>query len=197
MMVEYVTDTSHWKKWQCDYRLGIILVLPPEPVGNLINPLRAKHDPYAFAICPAHITLSDPLRREMTPQRESEIRHILAGIQPFTLHYDKPHASSERGGVAYPIGPREPFEALRAALHTAPVFVGEPYYTRKVPPHLTIAEFISVEDSLKLCAELQSCAPSGSFLCDRLEFIVPDVDFRFQKVKTFFLGAATGDAGLG
>jgi hypothetical protein len=30
--------------------------------------------------------------------------------------------------------------------------------------------------------------PSGSFVCDRLEFIVPDQDFHFQRVDTFFLG---------
>jgi hypothetical protein len=195
-MIAYVADTSRWQRWQREYRLGIILIMPPEHVGNLIDPLRAKHDPYAFAICPAHITLSDPLRREMTPERESEIRQILSTVQPLTLHYDKPHASPERGGVAYPICPREPFEALRAALHKASVFVGDPYYTRKIPPHMTIAEFISVEDSLKLCAQLQDTAPSGSFVCDRLEFIVPDEHFHFQKVKTLFLGTAEDRQGL-
>lgn len=30
MMVRYVTDTSGWKKWQCDYRLGLILIMPPD-----------------------------------------------------------------------------------------------------------------------------------------------------------------------
>ena len=187
-MIPYVTDTSRWEKWQRKYRLGIILIMPPERVGKWINPLRAKHAPYTFAICPAHITLSDPLSLELTPEREIEIRHILAAIQPFALHFGRPHASPERGGVACPIGPREPFEALRSALHTASVFVGEPYYTRQIPPHMTIAEFISIEESLKLCAQLQEIAPSGSFVCDRLEFIVPDAGFHFQKAKTFLLG---------
>ena len=71
--------------------------MPPEEVSRQIDPLRAKHDPYAFAICPTHISLSDPLRREMTPELEREIRDILSEIEPFMLHYDKPYASSERG----------------------------------------------------------------------------------------------------
>ena len=55
---------------------------------------------------------------------------------------------------------------------------------------MTIAEFISIEDGLEICARLQSSAPSGSFLCDRLEFIVPDEGFRFQRSDTFLLGGA-------
>lgn len=47
MNIEYVTDTSSWKKWQCDYRLGLILIMPPDDVGREVNRLRAKYDPPA------------------------------------------------------------------------------------------------------------------------------------------------------
>jgi hypothetical protein len=188
MIVTYVADTSKWEDWCCDYRLGLILVMPPEEVSRQIDPLRAKHDPRAFAICPTHISLSDPLRRGMTPESDREIRGILSRIEPFTLHYDKPRASPEHGGVAYPITPQEPIDRLKEALHTAAVFEGEVYKRRDLPAHMTIAEFISIEDSLTLCAELEGSAPSGSFLCDRLEYVVPDRDFHFQRVDTFLLG---------
>jgi glyoxylase-like metal-dependent hydrolase (beta-lactamase superfamily II) len=59
------------------------------------------------------------------------------------------------------------------------------YFENRVPA------IDSTENSLKLCAELQDTAPSGSFVCDRLEFIVPDQDFRFQRVDTFFLGTGS------
>ena len=195
-MVTYVTDTSKWEEWQRDYRLGLILIMPPPEVSRLTDPLRAEHDPRSFANCPTHISVSDPLRREMTPDLEEEIRGILSTIRPFTLYYDKPHASREHPGVAYPIRAQEPIDELKQALHTAAVFAGEVYRRRGIPAHMTIAEFISIEESLKLCAELQDSAPSGSFLCDRLEFIVPDVDFHFQRVSTFFLGAAGSSEGL-
>jgi len=192
-MVTYVVDTLKWEDWQRDYRLGLILIMPPEEVSRQIDPFRAKHDPYAYVICPTHISLSDPLRRELTPELEEEIRDILSKIEPFTLHYDKPHASTEHAGVAYPITPQAPIDNLKETLHAAAVFEGKVYRRRHIPAHMTIAEFISIEDSLKLCADLQDSAPSGSFLCDRLEFIVPDKEFHFKRRGTFFLGTARQD----
>ena len=189
-MVTYVEDTSNWAEWQRDYRLGLILIMPPQEVAQQIDPLREHHDPYAFAICPTHISISDPLLRELTPEYEKEIEEILSQIEPFVLHYDKLYASTEHAGVIYPIRPQQPIDDLKKALHAAQVFEGKVYRRRNIPAHMTIAEFISIEDGLKLCAALQETAPSGSFLCDRLEFIVPDQDFHFQRARTFFLGKA-------
>jgi 2'-5' RNA ligase len=188
MIVNYVTDTSTWIDWQRDYRLGLILILPPADVGGPVNALRAKYDPPTYASCPAHITLSDPLGLEMTLERDAEITRILSAVEPFTLHFDKPHASRERGGVAYPIRPREPIDALRTRLHQASVFTRKPYWTRTIPPHMTIAEFVSIDESWRIMDEINDTAPSGSFLCDRVEFIVPDIDMHFQRVKSYALG---------
>jgi len=185
-VITYAADTSKWEDWQRDYRLGLILIIPPEEVSRQIDPLRAKYDPYAFAICPTHISLSDPLQLEMTSEVEDEIRCILGAIQPFTLYFDSLYASSEYSGVIYPIRPQEPIYKLKAALHNASAFSREIYSRRDIPPHMTIAEFISIEDGLKLCAQLGGFAPRGSFVCDRLEFIVPDNNFHFQKKLTFF-----------
>lgn len=187
MKVEYVTDTSGWEKWQKDYRLGLILIMPPPEVADRINPLRAKYDPRTYACCPAHVTLSDPLGEEMTPGRDAEIAAILRAVEPFTLHFDGPHASRERGGVAYRVQPREAIDALRAALHQASVFTRPAYWTRTIPPHMTIAEFVTIEESWRIMEEIKDTAPGGSFLCDRLEFIVPDIDMRFHRVKTYAL----------
>lgn len=195
MEVEYVTDTAGWEKWQRDYRLGLILIMPPEDVARQINPLRAKYDPRTYAYCPAHITLSDPLGLEMTPERDAEIAAILAEVQPFMLHFDEPQASRERGGVAYPIRPRAPIDALRTRLHRASVFCRPPYYTRTIPPHMTLAEFVTIEESWRIINELKGSAPRGSFLCDRLEFIVPDIHMHFHRVKSYALGGGRA-AGL-
>ena len=187
-MITYAADTTKWEDWQRDYRLGLILIMPPEEVSRQIDPLRAKYDPYAFAICPAHISVSDPLQREMTPEVEDETRRILSLIRPFTLYFDSLYASLDYSGVIYPIRPQEPIDKLKAALHTASAFSGKIYSRRNIPPHMTIAEFISIEDGLKLCVQLKNSVPRGSFICDRLEFVVPDDDFHFQRKLTFFLG---------
>ena len=186
-MIPYVKDTPKWEDWQRDYRLGLILIMPPPEVSQKIDLLRAKYDPRSADSCPTHISLSDPLSREMTLDLIDEINNVITDVQPFTLHYDKPHASTRHPGVSYPIRPREPIDNLKQILHGTSAFSGEAYHRRNIAPHMTIAEFISIDESLALCTQLQNSAPSGSFLCDKLEFIVPDESFRFKKRKTFFL----------
>jgi len=43
-MITYTTDTSKWEDWQHDYRLGLILIVPPEEVARQIDPLHAKNE---------------------------------------------------------------------------------------------------------------------------------------------------------
>lgn len=50
-------DTSGWEDWQRDYRLGVILILPPPEVSRVIDALRRSYDPRAFRICPTHISV--------------------------------------------------------------------------------------------------------------------------------------------
>ncbi len=187
-VIKYVTDTSKWEDWQRDYRLGVILILPPSDVSREIDLLRARYDPRSAAWCPAHISLSDPLSRDLSPELAEEIRGAVATIRPFTLHYEELYASTRHPGVAYRITPREPIERLKHLLHGTSGFSGEAYRRRDISPHMTIAEFISIDESLQLCARLQDTAPSGSFLCDRLDYMVPDGNFRFNRRMTFPFG---------
>ena len=187
-MITYVTDTSKWEDWQRDYRMGVILILPPPDVSREIDILRTRYDPRSAAWCQAHVSLSDPLCCEMSPAIAHEIRGVLADVRPFELHYERLYASSRHAGVAYRITPREPIERLKHLLHGASGFADAAHRRRAIAPHMTIAEFISIEESLQLCARLQDTAPTGSFLCDRLAYMVPDESFRFQRRLTFPLG---------
>ena len=47
-MVKYVTDTSHWEDWQREYRLGLILILPPDDIGKQVEQGRAGVNPYVI-----------------------------------------------------------------------------------------------------------------------------------------------------
>lgn len=188
IVITYATDTSNWEDWQRGYRLGVILILPPPDVSREVNSLRARYDPRSAASCPAHISLSDPLSSEMSSALAEEVRGALADVLPFELHYDRLYASTRHAGVSYRITPREPIGRLKQALHCTSGFADEAHRRRGIAPHMTIAEFISIDESLKLCARLQDTAPVGSFLCDRLEYMVPDDGFRFQRRLTFPLG---------
>ena len=187
-MITYATDTSKWEDWQRGYRLGVILILPPPDVSREVDSLRARYDPRSAAWCPAHISLSDPLSSEMSPALADEIRGVLSGVRPFKLCFDRLYASPRHPGVAYRIAPREPIERLKPILHGTSGFADEAHRRRDIAPHMTVAEFISIEESLQLCARLQDTAPVGSFLCDRLMYMVPDGSFRFQRRLTFPLG---------
>lgn len=187
-MIKYVDDTSKWENWQRDYRLGVILILAPPDVSRGIDLLRARYDPRSAEWCPAHISLSDPFSREMSPSLAGEIRGVVADVRPFELHYDGLYASTRHAGVSYRIMPREPVERLKHLLHGTSGFASEAHRRRDIAPHMTIAEFITIEESLQLRARLQDTAPVGSFLCDRLAYMVPDESFRFQERLTFPLG---------
>ena len=191
-MVTYATDISKWLDWQHDYRLGLILIVPPDEVCKRIDPLRSKHAPGSTDACPTHISISDPLRLEMSQELDEEITSILSGIAPFTLHYDEPKvhvAPAGHAGVFYPITPQEPIDDLKEKLHQAAIFDGKVYKRRDIPAHMTIAESVPVEDSSRIVEESRDTVPRGSFLCDELEFIVPDNNMHFQRIKTYALGA--------
>ena len=160
-MIRYAQNTDSWEDWQLDYRLGLILIMPPKEVSDLIDPLRERYDPKSHATCVTHISVSDPLSLEMTPDIETEIRAIVQDFQPF---------------------------ALQQALHKSRAFGGKVYKRRHILPHMTIAEFISIQESLELCDQLQNTAPKGSFICDRLEYIVPDDNMSFHREMSFMFG---------
>lgn len=189
-VIAYAEDLSSWEDWQHDYRLGVILIRPPAEIARRIDALRAEYDPRSHAISPTHISLSDPLSSEMTPALRAEIGDILRAISPFELRFEKPQASTEHAGVYCPVSPQEPIDGLRNALHASSAFSGPAYERRNIPAHMTIAEFMSMEDSLRLSDELQTAAATGSFTCNRLSFMVPDENFRFHEVDTFPLGGS-------
>jgi hypothetical protein len=189
MPVQYVVDTSSWESWQRDYRFGVILVMPPLDVASSIDELRRTYDPKSHAIVSAHISVSDPLPRELEHDDREQLEELLRGVEPFEVRYGMPVASAQRPGVACPIGPQDRFNELKRVVHNASVFRGFVYSRRDISAHMTVAEFVTLDESLRIAAELGETPLSGSFWCDRLEYIVPDQAFRFQQQGTFLLGA--------
>jgi hypothetical protein len=44
VITPYETIIDHWEEWQQEYRFGVILIFPPEPLFTQVNALRATHD---------------------------------------------------------------------------------------------------------------------------------------------------------
>jgi 2'-5' RNA ligase len=182
-------DPSWWEEWQREYRFGAFYVFPPAGIIESLDALRQAYDPQSAAICQAHISLSMPLLAPLTPAGLEELRTTLRTIEPFTVHYGPLRDFPPYPGVTYTITPEEPFRQLRTIIHRTSVFAGHIWQRDEIAPHLTIAEFITAARTAELLRELQGNVPEGTFLCDAIEYAVPNEAFSFERVLTIPIGA--------
>ena len=188
MICEYVSDVQSWEPWQREYRYGVILIYPPEPLRSTVNALRARHDPRSQAACDAHVSLTLPLAREPGEADWRQLQGIAARARPVTVRYGPLRHYLPHPGVCLTIEPQRELDQLRAALESADIFGGCP--PRKFPfsAHMTIAEFISVDETTQLMAQIGASVPRGEFLCTALSYAVPDSTFRFHEGALLSLG---------
>jgi len=183
MITRYEEDIGHWEDWQKQYRYGVLLISPPDPLLTQVNALRAKYDPQSQSACDAHISLTIPLPRPLRSADWSELQSIVSSFHPFTIRYGPlmnylPHPS-----VCLAIEPQVEIDRLRAALEAASSFAGSPARRYPFSAHMTIAELISAEQTEALMGELKVVAPQGSFVCTGVSYAVPDANFHFTERK--------------
>jgi len=181
MLTNYVTDISRWEDWQKEYRYGVILIIPPDPPLTRVEALRRKYDPKGQAICGPHISVTVPFPRALSDANWYEIKSIVSGIKPFTIKYGPLMNFLPHPGVYLAIEPVTEMDNLRTVLEKAAAFKGAP--PRKYPflPHMTIAEFITEEETKELMVKLKDTAPVGSFFCTSVSYAVPDRYFHFTE----------------
>jgi 2'-5' RNA ligase len=173
-----------------EYVHGVVLVLPPPALATTCNELRRRFDQKSASIAPAHISLSSPLPHAPSHEELAELQAILRGVRPLELEVGPIRGFGPHLGVAFSVGPHASFRTLQRVVHSASLFDGVVHARRDVPPHLTIAEFISLEQSNALVAELRTSTPNTTFLCDELTLMVPDTAFRFAPQLSLSLGKA-------
>jgi 2'-5' RNA ligase len=152
--IEYVSDTGLWEDWQREYRFGAFYIFPPGDVITPIDAMRNAYDPTSATTCQAHVSLSEPLPRPLTADDQLELATILRKVDPFVVRYGPVRSFPPYPGVAYAISPEEPFRALRSAIHDAGAFDGVSLRREGIAPHMTIAEFISLDRTKELVHEL-------------------------------------------
>ncbi|MFH7029500.1 MAG: 2'-5' RNA ligase family protein [Heteroscytonema crispum UTEX LB 1556] len=151
MLTNYVEDTPHWQDWQVSYRFGTLSVFPPEEVRKLVNSLRQKYDPKSQSICDGHISLSIPFPRAVNDSDWAELNEKLSQkIEPFEVSYGLLRTYPPNPGVCYTIEPAQKFLVMRELIHSTHILsdVDRPQYNYF--PHMTIAEFISSEETDKI-----------------------------------------------
>ena len=177
-----------WEPWQREYRHGVLLVYPPPGIIEAVDALRAEHDPTSHASSRAHITVTEPLPRPLDERDVDRIRSALRGVTSFRVTYSGPRSTDPHPGVVYRIEPQDRFRSLRDLLHRQPVFDGVEPRRDHIPAHMTIAEFLTVEQSNRLAGRLSGTVPEGTWICDAVSYAVPDADFRFRRRLELLLG---------
>lgn len=180
---------DQWDAWQTGYRFGAFYIFPPLGVIEPIDALRQAHDPKSAAICHAHVNLSEPLPGPMTDRQADEVREALAAVEPFDIRYGLLRDFLPHPGGCYAVAPENRISELRHTLHRTSIFEDQPLTRAHIAPHMTIAEFITVERTSELLDELQGRVPEGSFRCDSVAYAVPDARFHFEPCATFRLGS--------
>lgn len=189
--IEYAENTVEWEKWHFEYIYGGFYVFPPDNVIKPMDELRQKFDPKSDGYCQAHISLSEPLPQPLTNELLTEIKDALRKIEPFEMFYDKLVTYPPYAGVCYEISPKDKFFELREKLHACSVFESCNLSRKEIPPHITIAEFgLTYEESEELRETLDGTVPVGSFLCDSIEYAIPNDDFYFERRLKIPLGKA-------
>ncbi len=188
-MISYAMNTERWEEWMLEYRYGAFYIFPPDGVIEPIDTLRRKYDPKSAAYCQAHISLSEPLQEPLTEIQIQELQTALCATMPFDLHYGPLRSFPPYPGVVYSTQPEDKFQRLRAVIHATSLFVNSPLMRKDIAPHMTIAEFITVERTEMLLQKLQGKVPEGTFRCESIEYAVPNDSFYFERVLTIPIGS--------
>ncbi len=188
--IEY-SETTGWEEWMNEYKYGAFYIYPPTGVIERVDDLRERYDPKSSAICQAHISVSDPLTGPITDEQIEELIYALSRIPDFEITYGPLRSFPPYPGVTYTITPEDKFMELRQAIHQTSIFKDSPLTRKDRHPHMTIAEFITVEETDRLLQDLQSKVPEGTFVCNEIELAVPDKSFYFQRTLKLPLGLYT------
>jgi len=186
--IKYADKTDHWENWWRGYYFGAFYIFPPKEVMAEVDELREKYDPKSASFCRAHISLSEPLQKKISISDVHSLRDDLSSINPFEINYGPLRTHPPYPGVTYTITPENKFESLRKVIHGNKLFRGVELKRSKIVPHMTIAEFITMEQTNEIFDKLNDEVKSGKFLCKEIVLAVPNNEMYFNPVISIPLG---------
>jgi 2'-5' RNA ligase len=191
LITTYALPTAAWEPWYEEYRYGALYLYPPGPLREQINTLRQRYDPRSQAICDAHISLTVPVPRPLRSADAIEIRRVAQRLSAFEITWGPPYQYPGVPGLVLRIEPAARLLALVSALEACTCFHGAGQRRHPFSPHMTIAEFITLEQSAVLARELASSGLEGHFWCTQVVYAVPDAAFHFTERDAWPLGLPT------
>lgn len=190
---------NSWQDWQKPYQFGTIVIWPPDEIWDFVNKQRETYDPLSQSYCEAHISVTQPLLKELSENEWDQVLSVVEGFGSFRIDFGPLNSFLPYPCIWYEIEPQERVLELRHALHLTGFFNLTLSHTEGFIPHMTITEGLSgpvVDESL--LQRLQNESRQGSFLCQGLTYIVPNQQFCFKEAKTLLLHSdklRTGSAG--
>ncbi len=184
----YADPTAAWVPWYEEYRYGALYLFPPSPLRARVNALRQRHDPRSQAICDAHISLTVPLPRPLSSAQAAEVAAVLRTIPSFEITWGPLHRYPGVPGVVLQIAPAAPLQQLVRRVETCACFRGAAARRYPFSPHMTIAEFVTMEESGVLLGHLAGERLEGRFWCTEVAYAVPDAAFHFTERLSWPLG---------
>ena len=149
-----------------------------------VNSQREKYDPVSSSYCETHISITQPLSRNLSGEEWDKLVTLLSGIESFKISYGPLKSFLPYPCIWYEIKPAEKVLALRYLLHQTGCFNLEMEHPQNFIPHMTITEGLSgPEVNENLLQMLQEESGQGSFQCEGLSYIIPNEDFRFHVKK--------------
>lgn len=182
--IKYADKTGHWENWWHGYYYGAFYIFPPEEIMSTVDELRKKYDPKSASFCRAHISLSEPLTKAITDDDIESLSKELSSVESFEMNYGPLRTHPPYPGVTFTITPEDKFSLLRKIIHSNKLFAGVELKRSTIVPHMTIAEFITNEQTTQIYDELKDQVESGKFLCQEIVLAVPDNNMYFNRVLT-------------
>ena len=164
--------------WKDQYKFGTLLLLPPADVSASVNALRARYDPDSQKICPAHITLTQPLLEEPDENHIEKLKTLASEISGFAIEYGPIEKFGERC-ITFNIKQQKEIIDMREYFHNTGYFNLSLPYTDGFVPHMTISER-GIENSEMVIPELNISNPGGMFQCTEIAYMVPNSEFKFE-----------------
>jgi len=76
-----------WEEWQKLYRYGVIVIQPLDEIRELVNNQREEYDPLSQSYSEAHITVTQPLLKELSEDEWDRVLRIIEGYGSFQIDY--------------------------------------------------------------------------------------------------------------
>lgn len=171
-----------------DYKFGAFIYFPERAVQDQIMPYRHKYDPVSAELSAPHITITQPLRRELNNEDINDINEVLSDHQKFHIRIGPPVSSPNQKMIWLDITPKDKILGLREDLHDTGLFRTDLAFTTGFIPHLTISEAERDPDKNDaIIQKLQYELPACDAIMDHVDLSRPGDNNAFKTERSFNL----------